>query len=51
VLDFAEPPASQGNPSKGIAHFAVAEAPQGWLRSGTRFELHNGGKDADVDVL
>jgi hypothetical protein len=51
ILDFADSPAVQGNPSKGVARFLVDEAPQDWLRSGTRFELHTGAKDAEVEVL
>jgi hypothetical protein len=51
ILDFKDSPAAQGNLSKAIARFLVEEAPQDWLRSGTRFELHTGAKDAEVEIL
>lgn len=51
ILDFTDLPAAQGNPSKGMARFLAKEAPQEWLQSGTRFELHSDAKDAEVEVL
>lgn len=42
VLEFDEPPSSQGNPSKGWAHFLMPNAPINKLISGAVFELYEG---------
>ena len=39
VMEFDPPPAQQGNPSQGRAHFLRTEAPHDRLRRGTAFDL------------
>ena len=52
VLELAEPPVKQGNPSMARAHFLVAAAPVDRLQPGRAFELYEGTKRAaTVEIL
>ncbi len=52
VLEFTEPPAKQGNPSRGKARFLVENAPEDRLVSGKIFEMYEGMKKvAEVTIL
>ena len=42
VLEFDEPPATQGNPSMARARFLAEKAPVDRLKPGHAFELYEG---------
>jgi len=51
VLEFETSPATQGNPSRGLVHFLMFEAPHNRLRTGAHFALYAGSaKVADVEI-
>ena len=52
VLEFDEPPATQGNPSMARARFLVEKAPVDRLKPGRAFELYEGKKKvATVEIV
>ena len=52
VLEFDEPPATQGNPSMARARFLAEKAPVDRLKPGRAFELYEGAKKvAMVEIV
>ena len=52
VLEFDEPPATQGNPSMARARFLAEKAPVDRLKPGRAFELYEGErKVATVEIV
>jgi hypothetical protein len=52
VLDFDEPPALQGNPSRGKARFLIENAPVERLVTGRKFGMYEGvTKTAEIEIL
>ena len=52
VLEFDEPPATQGNPSMARARFLAEKAPVDRLKPGRAFELYEGAKKvATVEIV
>ena len=52
VLEFDEPPATQGNPSMARARFLAEQAPVDRLKPGRAFELYEGDKKvAMVEIV
>ena len=52
VLEFDEPPVTQGNPSIARARFLVASAPVDRLQPGRAFELYEGKtRVATVEII
>jgi hypothetical protein len=52
VLEFDEPPSTQGNPSIAKAQFLAGKAPVGRLKPGRAFELYEGKKKvAMVEIV